>query len=339
MELFCTEAERNRLKTKEKRALLARRILLIAGAAGFIGLCLGIRTENAGTMHLLLILWALAAGWGFIALSFRRQEAGVQRKHVEMLQNGEKQVREGVLSLEEDTIRIPQSIRIRKVRLDTGGAEPERLNLNERWVGLLPPEGSRVRLTTAGSYVAGAETLERAEGPARRPQRGRDVLRRAVPLLGIWALAAVFLSSFVFFRIRDTDPAHKITVYMDGEVTGGEALAARMEKALGGAVRMVEIRPFSYFMFGGEQLRTGDLYILPDSALEQFGEWILAESSGRVLRDPETGTAVAAETFRYGEEPPEIYRLYLGAASPHLEDGLAEKAAEILTETDKEESE
>lgn len=340
MELFCTNAQRESCRIRKKNCLLAFRILLCVTAAAFIGLCLLIRTENAQTMHAVLIIVTMILGWACIAVWLLGvKETGAQLSHLEMLSSSEAEIREGRMTLENESIQIPKSIRIRKVTLDTGGEEPERLNLDEQWVPRMPPDGSRVRLAVAHSYIAGVEVLEKnGESAARKVSRGPAVLRKAgllLPLLGIWALAAVFFSSYVFYQIRDTDPAHKITVYMDGTVVNGDRLAARIEKELGGAVRMAEIRPFSYFMFGSGQLQSGDLYILPDSALEQFGEWTLPGGESWIMYDPESGISVEEEVFLYtagGQE--EIWRLYTGAGSPHLEDGLARKTAGILTETE-----
>ena len=101
-----------------------------------------------------------------------------------------------------------------------------------------------------------------------------------------------------------------------------------------------QIRSFRYFMFGTEILKTGDLYIIPDSELEQYKDWIIQDAEGMIMFDPEAGISVAGEVFRYLQEgkEPEVFRLYTGAGSPHLQDGLARKAAEILL-TDEAEKE
>ena len=341
MELFCTDAERDRLKAAAKRSALIFRILAAATAAVFILLCLLTNTGNAKTMHAALILSVMALGWACVAVYFLGvKESRTQLAHLEMLRAGPAEVREGVLSLEDGTIRIPKSIRIRKAVLDEGGEEPARLNIDERWASRMPPDGSRVRLQVVHSYIAGAEVPERAEGPERKTEAGSPLRKAAalLPLLGIWALVSVFLCSFVFYQIRDTDPAHKITIYMDGKTANEDALAARMEKELGGAVRMVQIHPFSYFMIGSD-IYGGDLFILPDSGLDQFGEWVFREGENWTVHDPAAGVSVAGDTFLYEEgEEEEAWRLYIGVSSPHLQDGLARKAAEILMTIGKEET-
>ena len=48
----------------------------------------------------------------------------------------------------------------------------------------------------------------------------------------------------------------------------------------------------------------------------------------KTVHDPETGVSVAGTWLLY--TPEETYRLYLGANSAHLEDGLARQGAELL---------
>ena len=300
MELFCNDAELKRREEREKRCSAASLILSACTLAVFIILCTQVRTENASAMHLALILSTAVLGWGCITLyMYGVKDSRTQLGHLKMLREGEKEILEGRLTVTDESIQIPRSIRIRKVLLDTGEEEKLRLNLDEAWVSRMPPDGSLVRLAMAHSYVAGIEVMERAEGPA---------------------------------QITDTDPSHKITVYIDGQVRDGTALAVRMEKELDGQVRMVQVHPFMYFMFGSDVLRSGDILIIPDSHMDRYAEWVVPGEEGRVVFDPETGTAAAEEYFVYtpeGEEP-ETWRLYLGTLSPHLEDGLARRAADIL---------
>ena len=70
---------------------------------------------------------------------------------------------------------------------------------------------------------------------------------------------------------------------------------------------------------------------LPDSRAAEYAEWF-APGEGVLICDPEKGLAAAGAYFRYTAEgkEPEVYRLYKGAGSAHLEDGLAGKTAEIL---------
>ena len=328
MEWFCTGEEQSSLKALERRLSAAFRILVCVTAAVFAVLCLLVRTENARAMHLALITATVLLGWACIILyRLGVREVRTRLAHLEMLLEGEKEFREGRVSLTADSIRIPKSIRIRKVLLDTGKGETARLNLDERWVSRMPPDGSTVRLALCHSYIAGVETLEETPGEAA----GSTASRKAaglVPLLGIWAIASVIFCSFVFYQITDTDPAHKITLWVDGEIRNESQLAARLEKELGEPVRMVQIHAFRYAMFGSEALKAADLFIVPDSDLEQFADWFAPDGEAGQVSGPEAGRSAAGSWILYA--PEETYRLYLGAGSVHLEDGLARKAADLV---------
>lgn len=331
MEWFATDTELSAWKKREKRLTAAFRILVCLTLIVFIVLCLLVRTENAGTMHAVLIAVTALLGWVCISVYVLGvKEARTQTGHLSMLLAGEKDFRTGRLTLTRDSIQIPKSIRIRKVLLDTGEGEPARLNLDERWISRLPGDGSLVRLALVHSYIAGVETLEPGSaesGIPRRPVRMKKV-GQLIPLLGIWLLVAVIFGSFVFYQITDTDPAHKLTLYVDGEVRNEAQLAALLEKELVEPIRMVQIHPFSYAMFGSDALRAADLYIVPDSEKELYADWFAPEEEVIPVFDPETGTSVAGTWILY--QSGETYRLYIGAASPHLEDGLARRGAELL---------
>ena len=332
MEWFSTEAELSAWKNRDKRLTAAFRILIVLTLITFIVLCLLVRTENADSLHLVLMAVTVVMGWiCIIVYQLGIKEARTQAGHLDMLLKGEKDFREGRITLTRETIRIPKSIRIRKVLLDSGEEEPTRLNLDERWISRMPPDGSRVRLALAHSYIAGVETLEQAPAEkssdaSRRPARLQ--WGKLLPLLGIWALVAVFFSSFVFYQITDTSPANKLTLYIDGEVQNETRLAVLLEKGLPSPIRMVQVHPFTYAMFSSDALRAADLYIVPDSDLEQFSDWFAPGEESVLVHDPESGVSVADTWILY--TPEETYRLYLGAASAHLEDGLARQGAELL---------
>ena len=146
------------------------------------------------------------------------------------------------------------------------------------------------------------------------------------------------VTGFVFNQITDTAPANKIVIYADCEVQNAPETAEKLEKALNGTVRMVKIHPFSYALFDSVRLRQADLYLVPDSHLAEYREWFTAED-GIPFFDSGNGKAAAKDCFLYA--PAETYRLYTGAESVHLDDGLARRAAELLlsiNDTAKEET-
>ena len=333
MEWFCTEEDRSALQTRGKKLTAAFRILTGLTVAVFVVLCLLVRTGNASSMHRIIIAATAVLGWICIAVwMLGVKETRTRLGHLSMLLNGEKDFREGFLTLTRESVQIPKSIRIRKILLDTGKETPERLNLDERWISRMPPDGSRVRLALAHSYIAGVETLEQAPAEAPKSSASRRPSRlqvgKLLPLLGIWALVAVIFTSFVFYQITDTTPANKLTLCVDGTVQNEARLAALLEKELSSPIRMVQVHPFTYFMFSSSALRAADLYIVPDSDLEQFADWFAPGEESMIVHDPETGVSVADAWILY--TPEETWHLYLGAGSVHLEDGLARQGAELL---------
>ena len=140
-------------------------------------------------------------------------------------------------------------------------------------------------------------------------------------------MMAALVTGFVFNQITDTSPENKIVLYADCELQNAPAMAEKLEKALGGAVRMVKIHPFSYAMFDTDRLKQADLYIIPDSRTEEYRDWIMPGNSFPAY-DPVSGQVAAEDCFLYDQG--ETYRLYFGNASVHLEDGLARKASELL---------
>ena len=76
---------------------------------------------------------------------------------------------------------------------------------------------------------------------------------------------------------------------MDGQVRNEAQLAARLEKELPDPVRMVQIHPFSYAMFGSAALKAADLYIVPDSDRYQCADWFAADRDPVPAFEPGTG--------------------------------------------------
>ena len=338
------------VRKSRNRATTVTRLLImgsVAALALFIVLCLLTRTGNARVMLIAAMVCAVLAGWGVMAFwIFSVEPARAEASHLEGLAAETAQTREGRITLDPEGFRIPKSVRVLKARLDTG-EETLSLNLNEKYGNRVPPDGSLVRVETAKKFIIGMETLEKAEeqAPRKQPSAWKKFRRgfwKLFPGAVIWTLVAVVVTGFVFTRITDTDPAHKITIFVDGEVTGEAELAARLERGLGEPIRMVQIHPFRYAMFGSETLKTADLYIVPDSESAQYTDWFAPEEESWSVFDPETGRSVAGAYIQYRAEGgnAEPWRMYPGAGSPHLEDGLTRRTAELLLtmETEKQET-
>ena len=340
-------ADPEMIRKSEERAKMLTRLEWAAAGAGLVFLvlmCILTRTGNARAM-----VTATMAGtvvWGLGILAFRQlvsEKARAESRHLKNLAEKERTVRTGRITADPEEFRIPKSIRAVKVSLDTG-EETLALTLNAKYFPRLPGDGSLVRAETAGKFITAMEILETADGgfPRKSPSAWRNFRRefgRFFPGAVVWSLTAVLVTGFIFTRITDTDPAHKITIYADCPLEKGPELAEKLEQGMEGAVRMVKVHPFSFALFGSEQLKSADLYIVPDSRKAEYADW-LGEETGTVMADPAGGKTVAGEYFRYFDtgETPSVFRLYYGGKSVHREDGLAEKAAELLagTNTEKE---
>ena len=355
METFCTEQERTRARRRVGGTAAALIMAAVLTVAGFVTLCLCIRTENAEALHPWLIAVLIAGGWACILLWLYGLIPGRARlAHLERLREGETETREGILQTVTDVFRVPKSIRICRVTLDDGKGEPVRLSLDEKWISRMPPDGTRVRVTVSHSYITGVETL--AEAPEGNRVKRKGKIRAGIgkaaavlPLLMIWAFLGLLLGGFTWHRLTDTDAGHRILVCMDGKTEGEDELAAWMEKYLGEPIRKVKIHSFQYFMFNTGELEQADLYIVPASRTEGYGSWFAPlpeELQARVgvlmneegvpvglpVYDPAGDTAVEEGTFRYGAdlEQEEVYYLLFGAKGAHLEDGMAVAAALLL---------
>ncbi len=338
MKLF---ASSEAVRESRNRARNRMRILFSAAAAMlalFIVLCLITRTGNARFMLMTAMISMVVLGWGLLAFwLFAAEPSLAEARHLEGLTEGEPRILEGRISLDPQSFRIPKSVRVLKARLETDGGTLS-LNLNEKYQALIPPEGSLVRIQTVRKFITGIETIETAEAPlsGKQPAAWEKIRRgfgKFFPGAVIWTMLAVILTGFVFTRITDTDPAYKITIYADCEVQNAAELAGKLEEEMDGAVRMVKIHPFSFALFGTEQLKSADLYIVPDTRKAEYAEWLGEE--GPVMADPDSGIMILGDYFRYNEKEaePSVFRMYTGGKSVHADDGLADKAAEVLLRT------
>ena len=179
-------------------------------------------------------------------------------------------------------------------------------------------------------------------------------LLSTVPLLLLWLMLSIFLWGFVFSLITDTGRENKLTLCVDAQVPGAVELAVRLEEGIEGSVRMVKVRPFSYAMFDERTLTEADLYLVPASRVETYGDWFrplpdgTAEGKEILSRDgtPYGIKAYDAETKRGpaqgwieyeapGQEAEDFYLLF-GEKSLHVPgnenaaDGVALTAAALL---------
>lgn len=169
-----------------------------------------------------------------------------------------------------------------------------------------------------------------------------------LPMMLLWLVLSVILWGFVFTRITTYAPEDIIALYVDGEVPGGKALALLLYEEAGENIRAVHVRPFTYAMFGGDELRDADLFILPEESVETYRECFAPLPEGMAAQgdvmereglpyglkvyDAGTGEGVAKAYIAYDNNlyVPQNYYLFFGNQSAHLEDGLAVRYAQRL---------
>lgn len=161
-------------------------------------------------------------------------------------------------------------------------------------------------------------------------------LAKLLPLLILWGVLAALFWSWIFTFLTDTAPENKITLYLDVADCDSRALAVALEEALPEGLKMAEVHPFSYAMFGGDALRAADLFVIRASDLTEHADWFapLPESLrdqavlfaadgtpiGVPFYDADAGLAAAASRITYFSDKLPEAPLYLcfGAQSVHL---------------------
>lgn len=148
-----------------------------------------------------------------------------------------------------------------------------------------------------------------------------------IPALVLWLMVSTLVWGFVFTRITDTDPAHKLTLFIDTQVTDATGLAVKLEEQLSGNIKMVKVHPFTYAMLDGEQLKAADLFIIRADHMETYGDWLtplpeeIGEDDAWGVRayDAETQSGIAADCINYRPlgEPDMDYYLCFGKQSRH----------------------
>lgn len=351
---------RSRVSTWVFRGLAAGMLVL------YIVLCLIIRTLNARTVTWAMIISMTLLGWfGIVYYTMRVKPARAKAEHLAMLFSGETEEFEGILHLSGRPVQVPKSIRVLRVTLEgdekpNPAEEPDRkrLNLDETLVCRMPAEGSRVRVQAVNDYITGLEVLEESEPAASGAgKRGYSRIRRGVqrvfslvPALILWTMAVVIIGGFIFNRITDTDAGHKIVIYADCDIHDNAELADRLEKQLSDPVRMVKVRPFTYDMFGSDEIQRGDLYIVSAAKAEGLRSFFvplpedMRDEENLLMLDGvpygvrvysrETRNYAVTEYFDY--DPGESYYLVFSAASLHFSgndgatDNRAREAADAL---------
>jgi len=350
MELLCTENDLSSQQRRTRRCAFLFYGLCLFTLIFFVVLCLLVNTANAARMLRLALIGMVLLGWLCIAVRVcLLSPARAKRSHLEGLLSQAPSLREGRFFLTADSFQIPKSVLVRRVRLE-GAEETVSLNLDEAWTSRAPENGSLVRVQTVRKFITGIEVLAPPESPPAETDRTvpgkrfRRVFSRLFPLFVLCAVLIPIFTGFVFTRITDTDPAHKVTVYADTKLQNAALLASRLEEAVSAPVRMVKVHPFTYALFGSDALKQADLYIVPLSHVSEYRDWFaplpkeLASRAasenpdGIRVFDPASGTGAASSCILYTASgaQPEPYLLFFGRNSVHLEDHAALDVAGAL---------
>ena len=316
-------------------------------------------SRSAARMELATVLCSILGGWLVIyRRTFRLKAAGHELEHAQHLLETEHSTLQGRLTVTRERLRIKNSIRIRGLLLENEEGV-HRLRVNETQVPVLQRwDGQQVTLRLAGSYVAGigGEAPDRP-GPAKT-DRGRGAvlflkniwtqLHRFV----FWALISAIFWGWIFTLIDNGTPAHKVTVYVHTELCQDEALALKLEEDLPEGIRKVKVHPFSYAVFGTQDLENADVFVLPAEDLETMPEsfaplenetWDFGGRELYRMNGHDVGVKIydaasqqGAAAAYLGYRPDTDYYLVFNAASAHLSagDGGALRIAEALLKLD-----
>ena len=103
----------------------------------------------------------------------------------------------------------------------------------------------------------------------------------------MWFFVAFLTVGLLFSRLNDTDEARKVVLYADVPSLRDVELAAALEGEMPEGIRMIQVHPFSYAMFDSDSLLRADLYIIPQTLVEDYADGFRAIPDG--LFDAEGG--------------------------------------------------
>lgn len=142
----------------------------------------------------------------------------------------------------------------------------------------------------------------------------------------MWLMVSVLIVGSVFVRVTDTDAAHKLTVSVTDDTVDAARLTGELEKDLPEGIKMVKVRPFTYYLFGGDELRRSDVFIISEAEIGDYIDWFAPipaefDCEGGYYADG----VLMGIPFRLrrpdGSAEEEPRYLFLGRESAHTEDG------------------
>jgi len=152
-------ADLQRLENRIRRGRAAMLGLGVSALALLVALCCLTGTANARRMEAAAIAVSTVAGW--ILLYLRRfvvAEGRTELRHARMLGETEKEILRGRVTVTQERVRIPGSIRLRRVLVETE-AGTRRVSVNETRAAVLAAAGKELELHVANGYVAAYRAL------------------------------------------------------------------------------------------------------------------------------------------------------------------------------------
>lgn len=339
---FYSKEETLRAKQRAKRLKILCVILAAAALTGCVLLCVLLKTKTEALYRLLITaLSSLAAGACVCVYMLGIRPARAFYTHADGLDAAEKEEAEGVLLPGKEYFSIPKSVAVCRIRLQQSEEQVLRLSVRNDKEKLLPAPGTRLKVTAARKYIMRAEISGEADAPGAE-EAGKEVKREKAahrlrgklrkflsllpPLLLCVILSAVMWNWIINLK-TDTAPENKLTLYTTASLTDRTGLSVKMEEMsrADGAenIRMAQAREFTYFMFGGDALTGGDLFIIRESELTEYGDWFapLPEEM-RIL--PDTAYVYDENGVPMGilidapEHPNDLLRQYIAGPDENL---------------------
>ena len=147
----------DRMGKRARTSLWTALAVLGVALAACVALCFRVRTGNAEQMLYTVIGLFTLAGWAAILLlQLVWKPSRAEYHHMNNVLSGREEEMEGRLAVSPMAFQIPKSVLIRRVTL-TDGEETKTLNLNARWVKLMPANGTAVRVKTAKKFITAIE--------------------------------------------------------------------------------------------------------------------------------------------------------------------------------------
>ncbi len=151
-----------------------------------------------------------------------------------------------------------------------------------------------------------------------------------VPLMILWLMMSTFVWGWIFTFLTDAPREEKIVLFIECDVPGDTFIASKLEARTSDVIRLAQVRPFSYSMMSSEAIRNADLYILSESGMTEYFEWLspLPESAltlsetyetdgafyGIKVYDAQSASGILTEHISYEDQD---YYLAFGKNSYH----------------------